>query len=489
MPLHPRLIFSIFLIGTVVVYLSAVLVTGMTAAEPFVVGERLTYNISFGQIDNAAYAELYTASRGKLGGKDAIEFRSKLKTFGLVGAAFYSINEARTTFASPDSLYPLYISKIEKNSLEPKETVANYLNSPSSSYDLLTVIAKAREAGGAGTFTFSEDEKLYNAVFVQIGTEKIKTEAGEFDTTLSTVESEFLTGLGITELKINFTLDELKVPALIRFKIKKTGFRASLAGREVIEPDVEATPSPSTTPVVVRTPQPAATPTPYIADQPLSPELPFSLGETLDYNLSNNGQTIGRVEFAVKERKLFGDDDSVLLAATVKDASPAGNLLDRRDTVTTQVDPDSLAPLQFDMRFAGGLAPISQSLKFDQQSGTVTVGTVKKIDVPVGTHNLLSFLYAMRTIRLKPSKDPNNPVNDTRIAVFWDTKAYIFTLRPSMAEFVDPTGKKISCILVAVSTGNPQLDQLGIKVWLADDVGRLPLRISIGPYQADLVRQ
>jgi hypothetical protein len=74
-----------------------------TAAEGPVIGERLTYTISFDKFDNVAYAEIFTASRGKLAGRDAIEIRSKLKTYDFLGAAFYPINEVRKTFASkPD---------------------------------------------------------------------------------------------------------------------------------------------------------------------------------------------------------------------------------------------------------------------------------------------------------------------------------------------------------------------------------------------------
>jgi hypothetical protein len=42
--------------------------------------------------------------------------------------------------------------------------------------------------------------------------------------------------------------------------------------------------------------------------------------------------------------------------------------------------------------------------------------------------------------------------------------------------------------LVTVNTGNPRLDQLGIKVWLGTDDSRTPLRFTIGSYQADLVK-
>src|SRR5687768_13417409 len=44
------------------------------------IGERLTYSISIGRFTNAAYAELYAVSRGRLGDREAIELRAKFKT-------------------------------------------------------------------------------------------------------------------------------------------------------------------------------------------------------------------------------------------------------------------------------------------------------------------------------------------------------------------------------------------------------------------------
>ena len=43
------------------------------------VGEKLTYNFSFENFKDVAYAELFVASRGKLEGRNAVELRENLK--------------------------------------------------------------------------------------------------------------------------------------------------------------------------------------------------------------------------------------------------------------------------------------------------------------------------------------------------------------------------------------------------------------------------
>jgi len=112
-----------------------------------------------------------------------------------------------------------------------------------------------------------------------------------------------------------------------------------------------------------------------------------------------------------------------------------------------------------------------------------------RANVPVGTHSILSLVYAIRAFNLKPSKDPNNPVNDTRVAVFIDSKAYVVTLRPSNAEIINLQGEKISAQLITVSTGNPIFDQYNLRLWLGNTDKRLPLRLSFGNFQADLISE
>lgn len=459
---------------------------------PFRVGERLTYNVSFENINNAAYAEIYAVSRGKLGEKDAIELRSKIKTTELV-SAFYLVDETRTTYASSESGFPLYVRKTLNASVLPKETVGNYLVTPTAYNDLLTMIYQARNAGGAGSFSFQEDEKIYNAVFQNTGkSERLKTDAGEFDTTVSTLESNYLIERGITNLRVNFSQDAAKIPVLIRFKTAKGDFRADLASIQLIEPEVapdQPTPQPSQTPRPPATPKPTVTPTPYIDNEPLAAELPFKLGETLEYQISTGGRMLGLVTLQAKERKKFSNQDSLLLTATVTGTEGNQQVLKLNDSIRAQVNPLSLAPQLIQLNLSGALAAFNQQITFDQRGGSAIDGRAMQMEIPVGTHSILSLAYAVRSFNLKPSRDLTNPVNDTRVAVFLDTKAYVFTLRPSDADIITLQGDKISAQLITVTTGNSAIDQYNLRLWLSNDDKRLPLRLMFGAYQADLVSE
>jgi hypothetical protein len=134
------------------------------------------------------------------------------------------------------------------------------------------------------------------------------------------------------------------------------------------------------------------------------------------------------------------------------------------------------------------LANLNQLVRFDQRTGGITTGP-NRVDGPIGTHNFLSLLYAVRSFNLNPSKDIRNPVNDTRVAVFLGKQPYVFTLRPSNADLITLRDEKVSAQMITVITGNPSVDAQGLKIWLSNDEKRLPLRLVFGTFQADLIKE
>ena len=79
-----------------------------------------------------------------------------------------------------------------------------------------------------------------------------------------------------------------------------------------------------------------------------------------------------------------------------------------------------------------------------------------------------------------------NPIKDTRVAVLWQGRANVFTLRPLAPQEITIGSQKLFAQQINVSTGNPQLDALSPRVWISNDERRLPLRFTIGNYQLEL---
>ncbi|HVF31217.1 MAG TPA: DUF3108 domain-containing protein, partial [Pyrinomonadaceae bacterium] len=280
-----------------------------------------------------------------------------------------------------------------------------------------------------------------------------------------------------------------RLPVLFRFRTAKGVFRASLASVQIIEPEgppVQPTPNPVRTPRPDRTPKPTPTPVPYVENQPLPPELAFEIGETLDYRITSAGQAVASMRLAAKGRTQLNGVDTLTLEATFAD-NTAGSPFVAGDFIRAHVDPETLAPLRVEIRFAGGLKSFNSLAVFERQGSLIKYGGANDVDAPVGTHSILSLLYAARSFNLKPSRDLNNPINDTRVAVFWENRPYVFTLRPSASQVITVEGKQVAAQLISVGTKNSVLDQLAIKVWLGNDGARVPVRFSVGPFQADLI--
>ncbi len=460
---------------------------------PFKIGEKITYNISFEKFGNAGYAEFYVVSRGKLSNREAVELHSKIKTNELVSAAFYLFDESRQTFASAENGHPLYVRNTVNSGVMPEDSITNFLRAPTEGYDFLSLIYSLRYFGAEGLFSLIENEKEYTIGFQNTSTENVRTASGSYETTVSSATSDFFTEKGISNFRINFSNDDQKIPVMIRFRTSKGEFKATLASMQTMEGGFsnqtldEPLPTPLPTPEPAKTPKPVPTPTPYVDNQPLSADFPFKLGENLNYQILSNSQIVGTVSLKAASRQLFSGRDSLLLSADFLKNDLSSNLFNSGDTIRTYVNPDLLTPFQNELRFNGALGFLNQTNLFDQKNGAVTVNAGAKIAIPVGTHSLLSLIYAIRAFNLKPSKDPTNPVNDTRVAVFYENQPYVFTLRPSEAQIITSQGEKISAQLITISTGNPQLDMLNPRLWLSNDDQRQPLRLTLGTYQVDLI--
>ncbi len=453
----------------------------------FRIGEKISYNVSFGKFSNAAYAETLVVSRGKLSGRDAVEIRGRVKTLEMVSAAFFMVDESRTVYAAPDTGLPLYISSNSNNTILPQEKISNYLSQPTSGYDFLSVLYKARESGGAGTFPLFENDQASSVTFIPTNAERVRTEAGEFDTIVSLVQSPALADAGIRDLKINFTTDEARIPLLIRFRTDKGDFRAVVTAIALPAPQTTAeytTPPPLPSPTAL--PRLTPTPDPYIDNRPLLPELGFQIGEVMEYGISAADRLLARLTLNVRERRQFQNTDSLLLTATITFVEPGENSFVLGEAARAQVDPEGLTPFWASMNFSSAVAGLKQTVTFDSKTGVINFGTAQGVEAPIGTHNPLSLLYAMRSFNLRPSKSLDGRVNDTRVAVFWEDKPYIFTLRPSIPSEITINGEKVFAQMISIHTTNSQLDKLALKVWLrvAD---RVPVRMTAGQFQADLI--
>jgi len=457
----------------------------------FHIGERISYEIHFERFKNVAYAETEVVSRGVFAGRDAVELSGKFKTKTYVAEQFSYIDEQRSTFVSADTGIPIYSTITKNNTGLPEVSNVDNRTTGSSALDLLSLIYKIRQSAGTGAFSFIEDGKTYNVTFQTSGTEKLSTIIGDRDTSVVTLISDYFTERGFSDVKLNLTMDQDRIPVAFSAKAGKTEFRGSIASLSNIEPETvpAVVPTPTPTPIIAATPKPIPTPEIYQNDMPLSPDLAFKLGERLEYKITKGNQSIGLIALQARERRQVFGKDSLLLTAAITGIDQANDIFKLNDSVKTQVDPYTLTPRSLELAFTGSLKNFNGVVLFDPVVNAITINGSKRIDSPVGTHSVLSLLYAMRSFNLKRSSDPQSPINDTRVAVFWNDAVSVFTLRPSNGDIISVNGENISTQLISISTGEPQLNALNIRVWLGNEAPRVPIRIAIGQYQFDLVSQ
>src|ERR1041384_6416222 len=133
------------------------------------------------------------------------------------------------------------------------------------------------------------------------------------------------------------------------------------------------------------------------------------------------------------------------------------------------------------MNLLEGKRRLNQVLTFNQESGTVTSDKGARIEIPVGTHDYLSFFYVLRTLNLTPPKK-------SAVSVLVENQPKPLFVLASNRETIQLGDGKVPAIALEVTTDDPQPDKFQLRAWVSDDRRRLPLRLTctteLGPLRA-----
>lgn len=466
---------------------------------PVPVGEKLTYNVSFASFTDAAYVELYSAGREKLGEREVYAVRAKVRTTGAVQASLLDLNNDYTTLLAVENGLPVraerFVRDDEKDAESSRDFAENQTVSELNLHDVISAVYQLRRIElnekTATSIKIWDNEKIYDAKFQIVGRETLPSSLGAVNTLIVQVKTKDDV-FNRYHVKIYLSDDERKLPVLITAKLPQGLIRADLSSVQIVAPQpvpvVQPTPPVTTpTPIVRPTPRPSPTPKPYVDNQPLDPALPFALGEKLTFDVLRGEQKVGTVTMAVKDRKQHFGRDSVLLSIT---AGGGSSLFNPNDKIESYIDPNSIVPLRHEINLNGVLNGFNQLLEFDQQNGFATTGKAARVEIPVGTYDVLSFIYALRAFNYSFARKPQGDFQGTKASLFLGDAPQILTLTP-VRETIDFNNQKVKTIALTTQTGNPQIDSLGLKLWLSDDARRLPLKLTLnspqGAIQAVLI--
>lgn len=488
-----------------------------TASAPFSaaayhVGERLTYNVDFSQFISAAHVELFVAARGTFFNRDGIQLRAHVETSGIVNAALLSLNNDYITYIDPQTGLPYRAQQVVREAGRTSEASRDYNQAagtdaiPSKlrtgetpgSYDLLSAVYRIRAMPLADDssyyITVVHEGDQYPAEVKVIGRQLIKTNVGSFNTIVTRVNVR--NNSHDYNLRIYFSDDERHVPVRITAKVSGGEIRAELAGSELTLPEPGPVTNntqpirvgPQESPVTVKpsgpgTGQPPSSGTPAV---PPMADVPFKIGEKLNYQvyLAGTAEPVGTITLTLKSRGRYFNRDGLLLSATAQTMGPGSRIFQVNDQINSYVDSTTLLPFRTELNLLEGRYRFNRAYTLDQNRGSAVAESKERIEIPVGTHDLISAVYALRTFDLWPKKK-------NAISIMATTQPRTLIVDPQRRETIELGNQKISAIMVNLTTDDPQGDSMQIRMWIGDDSRRLPLRITavtkFGAVRADLL--
>jgi hypothetical protein len=202
---------------------------------PFLVGERLEYEVSWSSFIVAGELVLETKERRDYNGVDGFHVSAQAQSVGLVNLTVLKVKDNYDSFINAATLQPF---RAEKNSRRGKKRAQGSMSLdqqggkatledgrsieiPQNTYDLASLLYAIRTMdltqGRAQQFTLIEDGKLYNLTAQVEGREKIITRTGKYETVIvSTRAANGSKEKDPYKLKIYLTNDAARLPVLIR---------------------------------------------------------------------------------------------------------------------------------------------------------------------------------------------------------------------------------------------------------------------------------
>ena len=470
-------------------------------------GERLTFKVSYSQFVSAAHIEMIVAGRGIFFERDGIQLKAHVETTGVVNVALLSLNNDYTTYVFADNGLPYRSQQLVREAGRASEASLDY-NQPAGTdaipvklrigesngvYDLLSAVYRVRAMpltmGAQYFISVRNANEEYLAEIKVTGKEYVRTSVGSFDAIVTRIKVK---GAPVYDLRVYFSDDEWHVPVLLTAKHgEEADVKAELAASSLEAPLVTPPTSRAGVNPQNRVPNKSPTPGPGVPSNSVLTsgsvlDLPFKIGEQLNYQvfMGKGNQPVGTLNFAFKDRGRYFNRDGLQLTASAQTTGGAAAIVAVKDQITSYVDPATLLPFRTEINFSEGKHKTSKNYNLDQDRGSATTENKERVDIPIGTHDLLSALYSLRTFA--PIINKQNAISLMAI-----NKPRALTITAKSRETIELNGQKIAAIMLELKTDDPQPDKLQIRIWVGDDSRHLPLRIAAvteaGPIRADLI--
>jgi hypothetical protein len=185
----------------------------------------------------------------------------------------------------------------------------------------------------------------------------------------------------------------------------------------------------------------------------------------------------------VRAHKRYCDHEGLFPTVPAQTTGAAAALFVARDQIESYIDPKALLPFRTVMSLVEGRRRLNQTLTVNQEQGVATSDAGARIEIPVGTHDYLSFFYALRTFNFAAKKRH-------ALALLVENRPKTLFIEAQEKMAIQLGNQRVPAIGLSITTDDPEADKYQLRLWISDDRQRLPLRITcttkLGPLRADL---
>jgi hypothetical protein len=479
---------------------------------PYRVGEHLTYTVAFSNFPTAAHVELLVAGRGQLYGREGVELHAHVETIGVVSAALYALDRTFVTFVDPATGLPYRAQRIVHEGARVEDVTRDYnvplgvsalpAQQPSGAapgaFDFVAALYRLRALplapGMVYTLAVQNGDAAYNAEVKVTGRETVKTNVGSSNAVVAQVRVPGNPEADAYRVRVYFTDDERHVPVLITAHHRAGEIRVELASAEMLtEPPPATEGAPPTPQPTANTLPPGVRPTPPVPGRPTpagptavtAPDLPFKSGEQLNFNffLGAAAQPVGTASFQVRQRGRYFNHDGLLMISAWQTAGPGQTLFPVNDRISTYVDAVTMLPFRTELSIQEGKRNARWVVSADQNGGSALFDDGTRVEMPVGTHDLVSVFYALRSFDLTPGKR-------NAVSLLVNKRPRLLYVTALQRGQIALGGQTIQAVELSLATNEPDGNRFNLHLWVSTDSRHLPLRLTaqtpLGPLRADL---
>ncbi|HYY94586.1 MAG TPA: DUF3108 domain-containing protein, partial [Pyrinomonadaceae bacterium] len=153
------------------------------------------------------------------------------------------------------------------------------------------------------------------------------------------------------------------------------------------------------------------------------------------------------------------------------------------DHVNSYVDAVTLLPFRTELGLQEGKRGVRWVVSADQNGGSALFDDGTRIEMPVGTHDLISVFYALRSFDLTPGKR-------NAVSLLVNKRPRLLFITAIQRATITLGGQAIPAVELSLSTSEPDGNRFNLRLWVSTDSRRLPLRLTaqtpLGPLRADL---